>query len=168
MYAFVFRNKIAALLFVGMILFGVANLVGTEDRQGLLQKGVATFEGEKAGFQDDIDRLGSSGEQHADAGPSGPTSPFDDAGSADSSFFADDGDLIDDASGFDPSADIGEYAPQEEGEIIGTVVPEPPMRTPRRNRGSRPDSAPERQPNNGLIPESEALRINDGDLAPGI
>lgn len=58
MYGFIFKNKLGALAFVAMTLYGVASLVGSEDDEGLLQRGVETIQTERGLFEEQIGEFG--------------------------------------------------------------------------------------------------------------
>lgn len=58
MYGFIFKNKLGALAFVGMTLYGVATLVGSEEDDGLLQQGVESIQSERTSFEQQIGEFG--------------------------------------------------------------------------------------------------------------
>jgi len=97
-----FKSPKRAMVFVGMTMFSVAMLVGSEDNEGAL-----------VAAANDIQRGAATPDNHASA------RPRDEGGREERSFgediprpiardFAAEEDLIDDASGFDPTPNFDE------------------------------------------------------------
>ena len=92
MRGYMFKSSKGALLFVAVTMLGVLTLVGTEDNEGALLKAAADIEKQRNMMNAD-----QSG-QHVDLAPEG----FASSRQGTLEFTADD-DLIDDATGFDPT-----------------------------------------------------------------
>lgn len=95
MRGYMFKNSKGALLFVGMTLFGAAMLIGSEDNEGALLKAAADIEKQREAMNADREIA------NRDSTPQG----FASANPAELKFTPD-ADLIDDATGYDPTPEI--------------------------------------------------------------
>ncbi len=93
MGSFISRNGLASLVFLGLIMFGLSRLVGSEGEDGLLMKISKDFTGENEAQVADEAKPATAVQSEAAAPQANP--PI-------SEFFEDD-ELIDTAEGFDPS-----------------------------------------------------------------
>ena len=105
-----FRNRWLALAFVGLVAIGAAVLVGSEGEAGLLDKYMAGKPGEQSQPMPDLADLPSS-----ELVPIEPEPAFE---STATGSFSDDGDLIDDADGFDTTPMVVHDGPDEDGAIL--------------------------------------------------
>jgi hypothetical protein len=96
MRSYMFRNRFGAVLFVISTLLGVATLIGSEDQKGALLKA-------SEGVKDQQTAMASIADQ-----PVTDSQPVIDDESVE---FTPDDELIDDATGFDPSP-VDEDAPK--------------------------------------------------------
>jgi len=92
MRGYMFKSSKGALLFVAVTMLGVVTLVGTEDNEGALLKAAADIEKQRNMMNAD------QSDQLVDLAPEGFASSR--TGALE---FSSDEDLIDDASGFDPT-----------------------------------------------------------------
>ncbi|WP_379548801.1 hypothetical protein ACFCW2_06425 [Qipengyuania sp. DSG2-2] len=116
--------RVAALAIVGLVLAGVAGLVGTDENEGALT-GATQAWAEKARGASSEERAPASkmapqpasspASSQAPSAQAAPPAPPSAAG------FAEDESLIDDASGFDPSPAFDNPA---EGEVVAVVAEE--------------------------------------------
>ncbi len=86
-----FYNRWAALAFVGLVVFGAVNLIGSEDDQGLLLRSANDLEEQREGMAREVERISSP-----------VASPHQELQSVAGEFGVDE-DLIDAAEGFDPT-----------------------------------------------------------------
>ncbi len=105
---YMFKSRWGALLFVCLIAFGAANLIGSSEEDGVLLQATAKI----AKDQDEFGQLSDMPDSTGPAPDSAWGTEPDDT-SVDG--FADDADLINDARGFDPTPDLD---PQQELEKI--------------------------------------------------
>ena len=94
MYSLLFRNKLAALAFVALIVIGAALLIGTEQEQGVIQETAQTIAEQRTDFDETVKQAGvpKPGRPTIMADPEPASVPL-----------ADDDALIDEAIGFDPT-----------------------------------------------------------------
>ncbi|MCT2557624.1 hypothetical protein N0B51_01375 [Tsuneonella sp. YG55] len=104
MRGYMFRNRWFALLFVGMVLAGVANLVGTEAGGGAISAAQTQFADQR-----------EQAEALVDHGPPGEGEPDIELQ------FTPDEELIDAATGYDPTP-VDEFAAAQE--VGSEVVPD--------------------------------------------
>lgn len=95
MAGYMFKSPKGAIVFVVVTLLGVTMLVGTEENEGALLKLADDFEKHGEAMQSDR-RI-----QYSDSAPIGFASK-----NSEPSEFASDEELIDDASGFDPTPEL--------------------------------------------------------------
>lgn len=103
MRGYMFRSRWSALLFVGLVLLGVANLVGTEEEGGAIDAA-------RAQFSDQHDQA-EAFTQYSPAGQNADEVALQ---------FAQDEELIDPATGYDPTP-VDDFAASQE--ISREVVP---------------------------------------------
>jgi len=92
MRGYMFKNSKGALFFVALTLLGVATLVGTEDNEGALLKAAANIEQQRNMMNEDRRVVRGNSAPIGFASSNGQTREF-----------TADEDLIDDATGFDPT-----------------------------------------------------------------
>lgn len=99
MYSFIFRNKIAALGFVALMAFSAANLVGTEENEGMLLETADQLDETRAEFEQAAREFETPEERPV------IVEDYEEDISRDetSAVLASDDDLIDDTAGFDPT-----------------------------------------------------------------
>ena len=108
-----FRNRWLALAFVGLVAIGAAVLVGSEGEAGLLDKYMAGKPGEQSQPMPDL--AAPADLPSSELVPTEPEPAFE---STATGSFSDDGDLIDDADGFDTTPMVVHDGPDEEGAIL--------------------------------------------------
>ena len=110
MYSFLFRNRMGAIGFVVLTLVGAASLVGTEETEGVIAKTSAQIDQQRADFEEATATL---------SGSSNGPKPFTQEIPAEITFTADE-DLIDSATGYDPTPEINfeEEAIAESEEVV--------------------------------------------------
>ena len=92
------RNGLVALIALGVIMFGISHLVGSEGEDGVLMRAAKEFTGE------DLEATETPEAEQADevvAAPVAPPAPVIEGD------FYEDNELIDSASGFDPTPTDG-------------------------------------------------------------
>lgn len=117
MGSFISRNSLAAMFFLGVMMFAISSLVGSDGEDGFLMKTARGFTGESA----------DEGNTQAAVQPApAPVTPTPvSIEEADSSFY-DDADLIDPASGFNPSSITDPSAGPEAEPSEVLILPGPP------------------------------------------
>lgn len=109
-----FKNPKAALAYVGVTMFSVWLFVGTEDDPGSLQQTIETFNGARSADRVEGRRFGEGFTESLDG------TELDPAGQSESEVtvrFASDEELIDDASGFDPTPPTEPPLSSEQGNL---------------------------------------------------
>ncbi|MXO91188.1 hypothetical protein [Pontixanthobacter aquaemixtae] len=95
MSSFLSRNGLVALVALGIIMFGVSHLVGSEGEDGVLMRAAKDFTGEETEEAVEAPKPAQPAEVAAPAAP--PPSPVVEGD------FYEDNELIDAAAGFDPT-----------------------------------------------------------------
>ena len=132
MGSFISRNGLVALFCLGVMMFGISSLVGTDGEDGLLMKAAKDFTGGS-----EADESGSEEAQPAPVAAPAPAPPAPAQTTSNSEFY-DDAELIDPASGFNPSPD-GDPSPQSSTRTDeAMILPSPP-----------PSAAPAQQDSGG-------------------
>nr|WP_137676843.1 hypothetical protein [Parerythrobacter lutipelagi] len=90
MRGYMFKNRIGALVFVGLAMIGAANLVGTEEQDGAIQRAAAELQDQRDAFEREIQAAAPAETKRAK-----PREVIEVAASEE--------DLIDDAQGIDPA-----------------------------------------------------------------
>ncbi|GAA4641846.1 hypothetical protein GCM10023115_02200 [Pontixanthobacter gangjinensis] len=110
MYTLLFRNRLAALGFVLLMIISAISLVGTEDQEGVITKTANEIEAQKAEFESAVEAVG-------------PPKTLNGQGSEEETpiEFLDDEELIDSAEGFDPTPD-DEFNPESLAEQEEVVI----------------------------------------------
>lgn len=121
MRGYMFKNRWGALLFVCLIAFGAASLIGDEDDEGLLLSAAGELTKTQADFANRSTELSRPDERPVlNAGDIGQFSSDEELASE----FVPDDELIDDTRGFEPEPDINpsyEMERAEEGDVFMVI-----------------------------------------------
>ena len=113
MYRHLFRNRWIALAFVLMMVASAASLVGTEDRDGVIDQTTAELMGQKQQFEAEAEELAKPTRSHQIVTLEEPVPEDEDSS---------DDDLIDPGIGIDPTPpDVTGFEP--EPDLDPTPVP---------------------------------------------
>ncbi|MDN3647111.1 hypothetical protein QWY75_12940 [Pontixanthobacter aestiaquae] len=154
MGSFISRNSLASLFFLGLIMFGISQLVGSEGEDGLLMRITKDFTGEAE-------------KTPAKANPAPVAAPVQtapDVAEPDAGFF-EDSDLIDRAEGFNPAPTLdpgsGNNATDESILLPPEALPQPVGPAPRRLSNAPLTAGPSGPPTAGMV-------VGDGiNIVPG-
>ena len=121
MGSFITRNGLAGLFFLGLMMFAISNLVGSEGEDGLLMKAARDFTG---GAEEEAEVASQPAPKTVPApAPSATTKPTSNAE------FYDDAELIDTASGYDPTPDVDPDPKSQSESNEAMILPSPPPQT---------------------------------------